>query len=279
MKKILIAFALIIFSTIQANAFQLNDYLQIKLTLIKYNKALSSKNIDQVKTFYDKDYKSADGFTLDELTQMLEKAYGAYGKMKQKTKINSITVFDNYALVQLSDTTKAALHPDKAKSKEKQGNLNSKSVYTLYLKQNNGFWKIYYDEILAESTSLKYGIAKKIPIKLNTPISIKNGENYDLSLKINKPDDVIALASITNEKIEFPTPDYKEKFRKLPPNGKLERIVKANCENKNEYAVASVGFTKISINEQASKAKIEILGIAYLMKRINHITTKETNAK
>ena len=42
-----------------------------------------------------------------------------------------------------------------------------------------------------------------------------------------------------------------------------------NNKNINEYGVASIGFTKVSINEEETKAKIEILGMAYLMKRIN----------
>ena len=116
-------------------------------------------------------------------------------------------------------------------------------------------------------------------MELNTPALIQGGQEYDISLKINKPDDIIALASISNEQIEYPTPDYKEKFRKFPETGELERLVKANKNNKGEYAIASVGLTKVSINEEETKAKIEIIGIAYLMKRINMIPIKGNNEK
>ena len=210
---------------------------------------------------------------------MLEKTYDAYGKMKQKTKINDINIFNNTAIIRLTDTTHATIHPDEAKSKEKQGVLDGKSIYTIYLKKQEESWKIIYDEIIAETTSLKYGVANKIPIELNTPVLIKNGEEYDLNLKMNKPDDLIALASLTNEQIEYPTPEFKEKFRKFPSSGELERIVKANKNNKSEYAIASVGFTKASINEQEAKVRIEVVGIAYLMKRINMIIPKEINEK
>ena len=210
---------------------------------------------------------------------MLEKTYNAYGKMKQKTKINNISAFDDYAIVQLTDKTKAIVHPDKNKTKEKQGVLEGKSVYVLYFKKINNEWKIFYDDILAETTTLKYGVANKIPMELDTPMLIKNGEKYDLALKMNKPDNILALASLSNEEIQYPTPENKEKFRKIPANGELERIVKANNNNKSEYAIASVGFTKVSINEQETKARIEIIGMAYLMKRVNMVALKESNGK
>ena len=129
-----------------------------------------------------------------------------------------------------------------------------------------------------EETSLKYGVAKKIDMELETPIFIENDENYDISLKMpNKPEDIIALASISREEITYPPADYNEKFRKIPETGDLERYVKANNKNLNEYALASVGFTKVSINEEITKARIEILGIAYIMKRINMNRNKAIN--
>ena len=93
----------------------------------------------------------------------------------------------------------------------------------------------------------------------------------------NKPEDIIALASISREEITYPPADYNEKFRKIPETGDLERYVKANNKNLNEYALASVGFTKVSINEEITKARIEILGIAYIMKRINMNRNKAIN--
>ena len=131
-----------------------------------------------------------------------------------------------------------------------------------------------------EETSLKYGVANKIPMELITPIFIKNGSEYDLSLKMKKPDDIIALASISREEITYPPKDAIEKFRKFPEDGALERLVKANNKNLDEYAIASVGFTKVSINEEETRAKIEILGMAYILKRVNMETEKgEKSAK
>ena len=116
-------------------------------------------------------------------------------------------------------------------------------------------------------------------MNLITPMFVKSGEEYDLSLKIDKPEDVVALASISREEITYPPLDCQEKFRKIPESGDLERLVKANNKNLDEYAVASIGFTKVSLNEKMTKAKIEVLGMAYLMKRINIDKIKEKSAQ
>lgn len=243
---------------------------QIKTFLKEYNKAMENRDVEQIKTFYDKDYLSADGFEVDDLVTMLEKTYDAYGNIKYKTKINNISAFDNWALVQMSDTSSAKIYPDKnKKNKDKVGKLSGKSSYVVYLNKTDDGWKIVSDEILMEETSLKYGIANKINMELITPVFVKNGREYDLSLKMDKPDDIVALASISREEIVYPPADYQEKFRRMPDEGDLERLVKANNKNLDEYAIASVGFTKVSVNEEELKARIEVLGMAYIMKRIN----------
>ena len=101
-----------------------NPAKEVRSLLKQHNKAMESHNIENVKAFYTTDYHSADGFDFDDLAEMLEKTYKAYGNIKYKTKINNITAFDNWALVQLSDTSSAKLYPDKnKKNKEKMGKL------------------------------------------------------------------------------------------------------------------------------------------------------------
>ena len=291
MKKTLLVLIMFVLSGLfySANAFDLNFLInspenEIKTLLKKHNKALQEHNLKEIKTFYDDSYKSADGFDLEELTTMLDKAHNTYGNIKYKTKINNITAFDNWALAQMSDKSIAKIYPNNNKKyKDKMGLLEGMSSYIIYLKNTPEGWKIVSDEVLMEETSLKYGIANKINMDLVTPIFIQNGQEYDLSLKMDKPEDVIALASITREEISYPPVDTQEKFRKFPSEGDLERLVKANDKNLDEYAIASVGFTKISFNEQEAKARIEVLGMAYIMKRINNesfiVSKKETTEK
>ena len=247
-----------------------NPKTEVKNLLKQHNKAMQEHNIEKVKTFYSDDYISSDGFDISDMEDMLKKTYSSYKDIKYKTKITNLTVNDNWALVQMTDKSKAKVYPNNDKKyKDKAGCLDGKSVYNVYLTKDKNEWKIVYDEILAEETSLRYGIAKKIDMELNTPVFIKNGGDYDLSLKMKKPDNVIALGSISREEITYPVKDYTEKFRKIPESGDLERMVKANDKNLGEYAIASVGFSTVSVNQEATKARIQIVGMAYLMKRIN----------
>ncbi len=275
MKKLFIFF--ILFSLLtpftSAKEFNKNEINEIKVVLNKHNRALKNHDFKTFQTFYSKDYMSADGFNVEDLTKMVEKTYNTYKNIKYETKVNSITTFDNIAIAQVSDRTTAKLYPQdnkkyNKKDKSKIGLLDGKSVYSIYLAKKGDSWRIIYDDIIMEETSLKYGIAKDLDINLNTPLFIKQGEPYDISLTMNKPQDVIALGAISKEEISYPPKDYQEKFRKIPPEGLLERIVKANKRNLDEYAIASIGFTKISTNDDSSKAKIEILGMAYVLKRV-----------
>ncbi len=270
-KFIITALILTIFgSNCFAFEFKKSETAKIRALLNNHEKALKEHNVNKVKTFYSAAYKNSDGFDLEDLGQILEKNYSTYENIKCKTKVHSITTFDDWAVAQVTDKTSAKLYPDKKrKNKEKAGILDGKTVYTIYLKKNKDDWEIVYDDILMEETSLKYGIANKIDMNLTTPLFVNQGDEYNLSLKMNKPDDIIALGSISREEIVYPSPDYQGKFRKIPPSGDLERLVHANKNNLDEYAIAYVGFTRVSINEQETRAKIDILGMAYLIKRVN----------
>ena len=243
---------------------------EVKTLLKQHNKAMQNHDIEKIKTFYSKDYLSSDGFDLADTEDMLKKTYSSYNNIKYKTKITNIEAQDNWAIVQMKDKSSAKVyHENNKKYRGKAGYLSGKSTYNVYLTKEKNEWKILRDEMLTEETSLVYGVAKKISMELNTPVFIKNNGDYDLSLKMKKSDDIIALGSISREEITYPVKDYTEKFRKIPQTGELERLVKANNKNLNEYAIASIGFTKVSVNEEVTKAKIKIIGMAYLMKRIN----------
>lgn len=241
---------------------------EIKTTLKKHNKIIASNKLNLINNFYDEEYKSADGFNLEEMKTMIENTKNSFKNIKHKTKINNICAYDNWALAQMSDTTKAKVYPNK-KYKKKVGYLNGKSSFIVYLKKEDNSWKIIRDEILMEETSLKYGIANKINMDLKTPIFVEKNQDYDVSFNMEKTNDIIAIASLSREEVSYPAKETIEKFRTVGENGKLERVVKANNNGKDEYAIASVGFTKITLNEEETRARISILGMAYLMKRIN----------
>lgn len=282
MKKLALVLIILNFfltSAYSVEIFKKSDKSEVRSILNKHTKAMSIHDVQKVKSFYDENYKSTDGFDLAELEKMLNKTYSVYSNIKYKVKIKSIEVSENNAIAQISDSSSAIIYPDTHEKlkKEKSGKLSGKSTYNVYLKKINNNWKIVKDDILQEETTLKFGIAKNINMDIETPETIKNNQEYNLSLKMEKPKNILALGSISREEIVYPPVDYQEKYRKISENGELERIVRANDNNLDEYAVASIGFTKVSLNDEQTKAKIEILGMAYLMKRINMEPIKENN--
>lgn len=275
MKKTLsilfLSFLLLITSVYAADSSE----KEIRSLIKEHNSALTHHNTKKLATFYDTNYRSIDGFSLDEMIKMVKDASDAFKNLKYSTKIDSIEIDDNLATVKIQENTKAKIYP--VKKKDKRGILDGYSKYTMYLKKENNTWKIVKEDILEEQTTLKYGLARRIKFDLITPNYIENGKDYDLSLKIDKPRNVLALGAISNEEIKLPNENYNEKFRKISPDGELERVVKANANNKNEYALASVGYTKITLREKEKKIRIQILGVAYIIKRINMIN--KTNSE
>ena len=274
MKKIAILFLAVIFlSSTPSYSFEFKkltkEEKEVKSLLKEHNKALYKKDLETLSTFYHESYKNEDGYNLSEMIAMIEKATKAFENIKYKTKIINIEAREQSAIAQMQDTTKAKIYPfKKFKNRDKIGILEGKSNCIVYLNKIDNEWKIIKDATIEEETSLRYGIARKIDLELKTPESIKNGQNYELALNMETPEKIIAIGSISREEVNFPPDEYEEKFRKIPQDGILERLVKANDKNKDEYAIASVGFTKVSLNEKEKKAKIEILGMAYMMKRI-----------
>ena len=114
-----------------------------------------------------------------------------------------------------------------------------------------------------------YGDAKNLDIKLTAPEKINAGEEYTASLEFNPPADVIAIASIASDKVEYPQKPAKEVYRKLPDDNILERIFVSNSENANEYVVASIGLTKADIEDL--NIKLSLTGFGYKIIRVNVI--------
>lgn len=242
---------------------------EIRAFLNDYNKVLVKNDLKTLAQFYDSEYRNTDGYDLEELIAMIDKTTKAFEDIKYRTKITGIDIRKDCAAVHLSDVTTAKVYPSKKfKNRDKIGKLRGESTSVMYLKKEDGMWKIHQDSVLSEETSLKYGVAKKIAMDLDVPESVKNGQDYGLTLNMKTPNKIIALASLAREEVNSEE-KFDEKFRKFPSRGNLERLVKANANNKDEYAVASVGFTKVSLNKKEKKARIEILGMAYMMKRIN----------
>lgn len=292
MKKIFIIFAFIMFATTGAfaaentvlykthNVFgqQKTDKAQIRELFKNLNKYSNEHNADAIKKFYSKDYISYDGFDYNAFFASVDETFKSYPDISYKSKIKSINVVGNQASVELIDTTtsekqaatQAIINNSPVLNKEITGRMESRCHYVTYLRKNAGEWQIYSDNIITEETSIKYGKAFDIDMDISSPMIAKEGEEYCISLNVkNKPEGALILASLSREEIKYPPSAPVDKFKKIPSDGTLERVVTANKKGMNEYSMASIGITEISLNEEKTAINYEMSGVAFLMKRVN----------
>ena len=147
------------------------------------------------------------------------------------------------------------------------GILKSEANSVYYLKKINGKWKVTADKINDEVTSMLYGDAINLDIKLSAPNEVTPGYEYTASLEFTPPKDTFAIASIAKDKVEYPQKQAKEVFRNLPEDHILERLFIANSDNANEYIIASIGLTKADIQDMS--IKLSLTGFGYQIIRVN----------
>lgn len=278
MKKLFITLALLIFSSLGAYSMPSGETVEIRSMLNNLNKASNSHDIDSIKGFYSKDYVSYDGFDYEGFFATINETFEMYPDISYKSKIKSIKVSGNFATAEVVDTsyskkqtpTQSIIDNKMILDKKLDGIMESKCHYVMYLKKNKGKWLVYSDNIIEEETSIKYGIAKNIDLDIVSPPVVNEGEEYCITLNIDKkPKNSILMASLTREEIKYPPALPKDVFKKVPKGGTLERIVRANKSGINEFTLASIGITEISINSAKTAINYEMSGIAFLMKRVN----------
>lgn len=247
----------------------INAYAEVRKALYQHLKFANSYNLDGLKSLYADSYTSADGLNKDIYFDLIKKTWASYPDIKYKIDIKNINIEANIAVAQVSEYA-IATTGSKSGVVDENGLLESTSDSVYYLEKVNNDWLITSDHIIAEKTSLKYGAAKDINVELSSPCQLPANTQYTATLKIEQPKDSLVIASIGQEVITYPQTVAEEVFRRIPEDGILERVFKANNKNINEYAVASFGITKAKISK-GNEIKIYVTGLGFVMSRVNVI--------
>lgn len=256
------------FDKAQQNNF-LSPYEEVRKVIYQHLKYANSYNLDGLMSLYAPNYINSDGIKKDIYFDLIKKTWETYPNIKYKAEIKNIEINGNSAVVQVCENA-IATTGTKSKIVNELGLLESSSNSVYYMQNMNNKWFITSDHILAEKTSLRYGSAKLIDIQLDAPSQIAADTPYTSTLKMDVPKDSMIIASIGKEDITYPQTISEEVFRKLPTGGVLERVLKSNNKNINEYSVASFGITKAKIANQ-TEIKIYITGLGFVMSRVNVI--------
>ena len=252
-----------------------NDTREIKSLLNSQVRYANKTNFDKFIATYDKNYKNADGFDLETYSTLVKDIWKTYDKIKYDIKIKDIAINKDCATVKVEEFSYANIPV----SEKMDGVLRSEADSIYYLKKINGKWKVAADSVITENTSMLYGDAIGLDIKLTAPNKIPANTEYTASLEFTPPEDTIAIASIASDKVEYPQKQAKEVFRKLPDDNILERLFISNSDNVNEYIVASIGLTKADISDLS--IKLSLTGFGYQITRVNVVPNKkeEDNVK
>lgn len=214
---------------------------------------------------YDPKYINSDGFNLDVYSNLVKDIWNTYSDIEYGIKIKKIEIDNNKATVNLIETSQAEI----TLSKVYKGILESKADSVYNLEKINGKWKVVSDSVLDETTTMLYGEARDLEIKLTVPTSIEANTDYVAALEFTPPKETIAIASLASDIIEYPQKPTKEVFRPMPEDNILERFFTSNNKKANEYIVASIGLTKTEISDLS--LKLNLTGFGYAIRRVNVI--------
>ena len=283
MKKLLILFSIIAFSASSANAFDIapifklnianNEERAVKTVLNSQVRYANRGNFNKFISTYDKDYKNSDGLNLESYSSLVQDIWKTYDNIKYGIKIKDIKLDGDTATIELIETS----HANIPISKDMDGELKSLANSIYYLKKIDNKWKVVFDSVIDETTSMLYGEAMNLNINLTAPKDIAPNVEYTASLEFTPPIGTMAIASIAKDKIEYPQKQAKEVFRKMPDDNLLERLFISNTDNVNEYIIASIGLTKADIKDLS--LKISLTGFGYQIIRVNVTKPEGENDK
>ena len=238
----------------------------------EYEHASNNYNKDSVLNCYSANYLSCDGFNLEILSKVISDNWKSYPGMKYDVKVNHVKFYKDLAIVDVSEYAKGY-----AKTEDNHvAEFNSEMQTIYYIQPKGKSWQIVGDYNVRERIILAWGDAKSSEINLVTPTQIVAGKEFSAILKVKQPEGVIAIGSISADKIVYPQQPVKEIFRKLSAEGTIERLMNANIDNVDEYVSGTVGFTRPSIDINKN-LNINLSGYACIMERVRVVKPSNTS--
>lgn len=247
------------------NKFKRSPESQITSFFKKYNYYSMKNDIEKLKELYTDDYINNDGFNKETIFKMMEMASDTYKNINYNTVLTSIKVDGNYAVVKVHEIVKGETTKPIGKI-EGTGTIMSDIYYTDYLKKEGNKWKLSVSQVDYEKVDLKYGEAKSIDINVSSPNVVSEGSEYEVNVKTKTPAGVFVVGSIVNDQIVYPQVQSEDVYRSVKYE-ELDRILRANKNNNNEYATISIALTRAEV--EPPSLVLNMTGIAIVMKRVN----------
>ena len=254
---------------VEQNKILKSDENSIRIILNQQTEHANKHDALALESFYSNDFINSDGFNKEIYFKLIKDTFESYPDITYKTYIHNIQVADNHATVYVTETAVATTKEEIGEF-ETVGELLSASNCIYHFEKHGTVWLIESEQVLEETSTLKYGEARYINIELNSPKLVGSDKFYTSTLKVDAPKGTTVVASISKENIVYPQVKAEEAFRRLPSDNIIERVFKSNSSNVNEYNVASIGITHAE-NYDEKHIKVYLNGLAFIMTRVNVI--------
>lgn len=223
----------------------------------------NQENLEKFLKLYSPKYISNDGFNIESTTELFTDLWKQYSGIKYRNKVNSVAFYGDTAIVNVSEAATANIIND-----NKKGQLKSFVDVIYYLERRGKSWVITGENVITEEISITWGDANSVAMFFEAPQIVGAGEEYSAKLYIAPPSGIFAIASISSEIVSYPQKTQKDVFKKFSSDYSLERIFIANDKNTNEYVVASIGYSRPTMND-ATGLNMNLSGYACLIRRVN----------
>ena len=248
----------------------LNPKSEIKKVFKLHQKYTNEKNIEGLNFIYADKYINFDGFNKEIYLKLADKTWQTYRNLKYKSVIKDIGFTDdNQAIVEVEEYISGLSYVGTKYLKDGFGYLDSISKCIYILEKINGRWQIVSDNIFFENTTLNYGSAKLKNWELVSPLQVKAGDSYDIILNVSADKNSMVVATIGKEEVTYPQISAEEIFRNLSDDNTLQRVVKANSRNLNEYAVTFFVIMDTNNSNDIETLKMKVSGVGIGMNRVN----------
>ena len=248
---------------------QRQDVKQIKKLLEIHNNFANQHDLKNLSTLYADTYVNNDGFNKKVYFKSIEATWQACKDLTYTTDIIDIEITGDYANVNVIETAIGTV-TDTIESMPVTGEIHSISTGIYHLVKINDNWFISGETALSDESSLLYGDARFMNIEILAPAQVSSGETYTSTVKVDTDENTFIMGSIDHDPITYPAGSPKNELRAMPQSQILERVLKANNDNLNEYTIASLAISKA---KKASEGNFQIYvaGLACVMRRVNVI--------
>ena len=223
----------------------------------------------KLKSLYADNYVNSDGFNKEAYFKSIDDTWEECKDLTYNVKILSIDINANNASVSVEERALGTIY-DKLDTLSVTGEIHAKSTSIYHLVKLNGNWFICGESMLTDESSLLYGDARFMNIELIAPNQVGAGDTYTTTVKTDADESMVVVGSLEHDLVIYPSKAPSGPLRTMPKTNILERFIKANTDNINEYAVASLAISK-AVSDKISGTKIYMAGVACLMKRVNVI--------